>query len=121
MRLLKTAFVALALVSAPVIAQDCSGPEVPAIPDGATSTYNQMIEGMGAVNSFKAANIEYMKCLDALSDAAKAPAKEGNVLDDAKAELSALDAKYNDAVSNEERLAGQFNAEIRAYKETNPE
>ena len=46
MRLLKTAFVALALVSGPVIAQDCSRPEVPTIPDGATSTYDQMIEGI---------------------------------------------------------------------------
>ena len=116
MNSIKTAFIALALVSAPALAEDCSAPEMPAMPDGATSTEAQMIEGMTAVKDFQAANSDYMQCIQQLLSAATEAAAGGEVSDEAKAALGALDAQYNQAVSNEEELAGQFNTELREYK-----
>ena len=121
MRSMKTAFLTLTLLSAPALSQDCTSPEVPDIPDGATSTYDQMIEGMGTVKSFQSANSEYMKCLEPLISAASEAAKEADMSDESKAALNKLETMYNEAVSREEALAGQFNTEIREYKAANPE
>ena len=114
---------ALALVSPLVVAGDCSAPEAPALPDGATSTMEQMLEGQKAVKAFQAANLEYMGCLEADFTAADAVVNS----DASEEEKAAAKAKYdkdveayNAAVSKEEEVAGQFNTEIREYKAANP-
>jgi hypothetical protein len=122
MKLLKTAVVGLALYSASTLAEDCVAPDAPQIPDGATSTMEQMLAGQKAVKAFQAANIEYMGCLESGLSAAEAALKDAAEDDQPAAKTkydSAVEA-YNSAVSKEEEVAGQFNTEIREYKAANP-
>ena len=121
MKTLKTALLALALSSTPALAQDCAAPAAPTLPDGATSSYDDMIAGMGQVKDFQAANAEYLSCLEPQIEAAKTAAMAEDAPDEAKAALMAAEKAYNDAVSVEEGIAGQFNNEIREYKAANPE
>jgi hypothetical protein len=105
-----------------VAAEDCTAPASPSLPDGGSATMEQMLEGQKAVKTFQAANLEYMGCLEARFTAAEAAAKKGSDEDKASAQAQyneAMDA-YNAAVSEEEKVAGQFNTEIREYKAANP-
>ena len=122
MKLLKTAVVGLALYSASTLAEDCVAPDAPQIPNGATSTMEQMLAGQKAVKAFQAANIEYMGCLESGLSAAEAALKDAAEDDQpaAKAEYDSAVEAYNSAVSKEEEVAGQFNTEIREYKAANP-
>lgn len=122
MNSIRIAVLGLALNSSLAMAGDCVAPESPALPDGATSSMEQMLAGQKAVKAFQNANIDYMGCLEVDLKAAEAAFKDAD--DDAKAEAkatydSAVEA-YNAAVSKEEEVAGQFNTEIREYKAANP-
>jgi methionine synthase II (cobalamin-independent) len=118
MKLMKSTLLALALGSPAAFAGDCSAPESPQLPDGATATMDDMLAGQQAVKAFQAANLEYMQCLEpALADA-EAALKDGD--DSAKETYQQIQETYNAAVSAEEAVAGQFNTEIREYKAANP-
>ena len=114
--------VAGTLFAASAVAEDCTAPDTPSLPDGGSSTMEQMLEGQQAVKAFQAANLEYMTCLETRFTAAEQAAKEGS--DDEKAaaqeEYNEAMNAYNAAVTKEEEVAGQFNTEIREYKAANP-
>ena len=122
MRLLKTAAIGLFVISGSVAAGDCTDPDVPTIPDGASSSMEQMITAQKSVKAFQAANIEYMECVEVNLSAAGASLKQSTGDDKAAAQATfdELEAAYNAAVSAEEEAAGQFNAAIREYKDANP-
>jgi hypothetical protein len=120
MNTIRLAIASLALCTASVHAQDCTAPEVPSLPDGGASTMEQMLEGQQAVKTFQEANLEYMNCLDPQISAAAEKAQDEEASDADRAALQQLEEAYNAAVSKEEELAGQFNAEIREYKAANP-
>lgn len=117
MKLIKYSALALALGSTSALAADCDMPTAPSLPDGASSTMEQMLEGQKAVKVFQAANLEYMKCLEPELSAATAAAEAGE--EGAAEKYKALEEAYNGAVSAEEEVAGQFNTEIREYKAAN--
>ena len=121
MKTIKSTLLALALVATPALAQDCDQPEAPTMPDGASSTMEDMLAGQKAVKAFQSANIDYLSCVEKAMNAAEAAAKEAG--DDDKAAAQETYAKlvetYNAAVSVEEEVAGQFNTEIREYKAAN--
>ena len=118
MQLIKYITLVLALSGASAMAADCEAPAVPTLPDGATSTMEQMLEGQKAVKAFQAANLAYMQCLEPSLSAAEAQVKEG--VEGAEETYKAVEENYNAAVSREEEVAGQFNTEIREYKAANP-
>ncbi len=120
MKKVSTAMIAAALFSNLSFAEDCTPPELPSLPEGATSSMEQMLAGQQAVKTFQAANLEYMSCMDPKISAAVATATAEDATDADKAAAKALEEAYNNAVSKEEELAGKFNAAIRAYKEANP-
>jgi hypothetical protein len=101
---------------------ECVTPDAPTLPDGASSTMQDMIAGQTAVKTFQTANIAYMGCLEKVFTEAEAAGKRGT--DEEKAAATAVYDKaineYNSAVSKEEEVAGQFNIEIREYKAANP-
>ena len=103
-------------------AEDCNAPEAPTLPEGGSSTMEQMLEGQKAVKAFQAANLEYMGCLETKFTAAEEAAKKGS--DEEKADAQKVYNEsmnaYNAAVTKEEEVAGQFNTEIREYKAANP-
>lgn len=119
MNIIKNTALALALGSTSALAADCEMPAAPALPDGASSSMEQMLEGQKAVKAFQAANLDYMKCLEPAMAAASAATEAGE--EGAAENYKALEEQYNGAVSVEEEVAGQFNTEIREYKAANAE
>jgi hypothetical protein len=101
------------------MAADCTAPEQPTMPDGSTSSMEQMIEGQSAVKAYQAANLTYMQCLDPKIKAAEATAKESDS-EETKAAHAELSGSYNEAVSMEEETAAQWNTARGAYMEANP-
>ncbi|MEP4486285.1 hypothetical protein [Marinobacter alexandrii] len=123
MKTIKSTLLALSLVAAPAMALDCDMPEAPTMPDGASSTMEDMLEGQKAVKAFQAANIDYMACVEKAMNAAETAVEEASDGDKAAAKeaYTELVDTYNAAVSVEEDVAGQFNTEIREYKAANAE
>ena len=123
MKTIRLAALALALGSSAGMAGDCSGPQPPSLPDGATASMEEMLAGQKAVKEYQAANLEYMGCLEKEFTAAETAALNSSSEEDKEAAQAtyqkAVDA-YNAAVSKEEEIAGQFNTEIREYKAANP-
>ena len=119
MRTLKTLVIATSLFAASqTFAADCTRPTMPAVPDGASATMDEMIAGQGAVKAFQADAQAFRACVDGKLAGLKAAAADG---DEAAAEtFKATTEAYNASVSDEETLAEAFNAAIRAYKEANP-
>jgi len=101
---------------------DCTAPEQPTLPDGAKASMEEMLAGQKAVKSFQAANLDYMKCMEARIQAAKQAGEDAETEDarDAAAQTytAAVEA-YNKAVSAEETVAGDFNTQVREYKAAN--
>lgn len=123
MKLINATALSLILGSSMANAADCVNPDAPSIPDGASSTMEQMIAGQKAVKSFQASNIEYMSCLEARINEAEANFLKSTdkAEKEASQKLSSETADaYNEAVSAEESVAGAFNSAIREYKAANP-
>jgi hypothetical protein len=122
MNKLKYALLALVMGSSYTVADDCTSPEAPTLPDGATSSMEDMLAGQKAVKEFQAANLEYMGCVEQTISAAEEATLKASDEDKEAAQAAhqkAMEA-YNAAVSQEEEVAGQFNTEIREYKAANP-
>jgi len=119
MKFSKCSLAALALASPLAFAADCTAPTAPTMPNGATSTMEEMVAGQQALKDFQATNNAYRECLDGQMETAR-----GELKDDKEAAQEQYDAAqkaYNDSVAAEENLAGQFNAEVREYKAANPQ
>jgi len=118
MNKIKLGILGLALGCSVNAAAECVAPEKPSLPDGGSATMEQMLGGQKAVKEFQSANLEYMACLEPQIAAARTELEAG--AKDAADTIKQLEASYNDAVSVEEEVAGQFNTEIREYKAANP-
>lgn len=99
---------------------DCTHPTPPGkIPDGATSSKQEMINGMMAVRSFDQAIKAYTDCLKLEHDAAVSKIDPSLDADKAKAQKAELDnvwAKKNDAAVDEDTaLAKQFNEQVKVF------
>lgn len=122
MKLIKFATLGFALAAGTSFAE-CDAPELPTLPDGATSTMEDMLDGQKAVKAYQSANLEYMGCLEQAFTQAEEQFKslqDSTAKDAAKKTYDEAVEAYNAAVSKEEEIAGQFNVEIREYKAANP-
>lgn len=105
-----------ALAAAPVFA-DCTAPNSTVkIPDGAAATKEEMLAAQHAIKEADAAIAVYADCLHAEQDAKVAAG--GDKLSDAdKLKISAEYVnRQNVEVERLQKLADQFNVELRAYK-----
>ena len=91
--------------AAPPIA-DCVPPVAPEIPDGGTSSTEQMVAGQARVKAFVAAGQAHIACVDRVADDKERAIEERN----------AAIVEHNRMVAEMERLAGDFNTQIRAFK-----
>lgn len=95
-------------LSAAVAQGDCVRAVAPALPDGETAELEAMIAGQTAMKAYMAVGNEYLACLDRLSAAGgteESPeAKDARLVD------------YNGVVAEQEAVASEFNAAIKAYK-----
>jgi hypothetical protein len=118
MKTLLSLAVIAALGAGPAFAA-CNYPKAPdSIPDGSTSTLEQMLAGQRSVKAFDAAITEYQNCLETEHNAALAA--NPNLTEEQKKErANILTQKMNAAVDEAQGLADQLNAQIRAYREKN--
>jgi len=95
---------------------ECVAPPKPKLPDGASATRQDMLDGQAAVKLFQKKNMQYMHCVQVHIDRTRMQAAQS--LDAATRAMaltthsSANDA-FNAAVSAEEEVAGDFNIELR--------
>lgn len=118
---IKLALIGLALASAASIADDCTAPTPPILPDGATATTEQMLEGQKSIKEYQAANTQYRTCLEPKISAAEVAAAGDSPGPELVAALKTLNDDYNASVSKEEELATAFNTELKEYKAANPQ
>ena len=112
--------VAIAALGAGPAFAACTYPKAPeSIPDGSTSTLEQMLAGQRAVKAFDAAITDYQACLEAEHNAALA-ANPDLTEEQKKERVNILTQKMNSAVDEAQGLADRLNAQIRVYREKNP-
>lgn len=90
----------------------CENPQAVTIPDGKSSTLEQMLAAQGQVKTYQAAMAEFLACIDAELEA------QG---EDAPEEFKSLMvSRHNAAVAEMEGVAAAFNDQIKAYRAANP-
>ena len=89
----------------------CEYPPAVEVPQGATATKDQMLDGQKQVKAYMAAMEEYLDCIDAeTNDAGEEPSDEQRKI---------LVSRHNAAVEEMETLAAAFNEQVRAYNAAN--
>lgn len=105
------------VLSASLANAECLYPKAPeSIPDGATATEQEMLDGMKAVKEYNNQVTGYLNCLDmemqSRIQAAGADAPANQV-----EQIKAIQAKrHNAAVEELEAHATRFNEQVKAYK-----
>lgn len=107
---------ALALLGAATASANCIYPQIPAtIPDGATATYEEMVAAHQAVKDFDADIRTYNTCMEL---DVRRRIEDGSLDEASRAALLSQLAERNDAaVDHAEFVVGQFNEQLRKYRE----
>lgn len=98
---------------------DCQRPAAPAAVDGAKATMDELKAAKQAVTSFMGDSDTYQSCL--LDDVAKQ--KEAATAAKTKLDpaiLKAAEAKVSENQADKERVGGDFNAAVKAYRAAHP-
>lgn len=96
------------MLVAPGVYAECTMPDKPPVPDGATSTEVQMVDGQSRVKAFVEAAEAYIACLDQ-------EARQAGDTDTPEAAAARV-AAHNNAVDQMTAVADSFNSEIREWK-----
>lgn len=101
----------LLLLGSTTVAAQCSRPEAPELPDGATADLEAMVAGQKAVKTYVSGTEAYLECMNAAlaerdMEGGEEPAEEQNARIEA----------HNAAVDEMEAVAASFNEEIAEYK-----
>lgn len=109
---MKSIVFAVMLFAAPLTFA-CDYPHRADVPDGATADKEVMIAGQRGVKTYMAAMEEYLSCIEAAEQETVAGPDE-----EAKQQrIDMLNKKYNAAVEEMNRVAEEFNVQVRAYKD----
>jgi hypothetical protein len=90
----------------------CENPAAVAIPDGKSSTMDQMLAAQAQVKAYQAAMNEFLACIDSELEAEGEQAPEEF--------KSLMVSRHNAAVAEMEGVAAAFNDQIKAYRAANP-
>lgn len=90
----------------------CENPPAVDIPDGKTSTMQQMLAAQAEVKAYQAAMNEFLACIDSELEA------EGELAPEEFKSL--MVSRHNVAVAEMEGVAAAFNDQIKAYRAANP-
>ena len=99
------------LLMASVVQANCNFPAGVKIPDGSTATEAELVATQGAVKQYMLAVEAYLTCLEGESNALGPDITED--------QIRVNDMKHDAAVDEMEKLAAEFNAEVRAFNKTN--
>lgn len=105
------------LLSAGLANAECVYPKAPSsMPDGATATEPEMVEGMKAVKEYNSQVTGYLNCLD-METQARIDAAGADAPADQIDQIKAIQTKrHNAAVEELEAHAARFNEQVKAYK-----
>ena len=108
---------ALGLLLATAANAECTYPKEPSnMPDGATATQDQMVEGMKAVKEYNNQVTTYLSCLDEEMNA-RVEAAGPDAPADQIEQIKAIHTKrHNAAVEELEAHAARFNEQVKVYK-----
>ena len=112
MRLLTSGLVVLIASSYGLAAAACDSPPAVVMPDGKTSTRDQMLAAQAEVKAYQAAMTAFLACIDSELDAEGEQAPEEF--------KSLMVARHNAAVSEMEGVAAAFNDQLKAFRAANP-
>jgi hypothetical protein len=108
---------AMALIAAGPAFADCPYPPAPAkLPDGATATMQDMLDGQKTVKEYEKSINEYNACID--KELEDSIAKAGDQLKpERKTEMQRVEAqKHNAAVDQLQTVADRFNEQVKVFR-----
>jgi hypothetical protein len=108
---------ALGMLMAAAAQAECNYPKEPdALPDGATATQEQMVEGMKAVKEYNNQVTAYLSCLDQEMNA-RVEAAGPDAPAEQVEQIRAIHTKrHNAAVEALESTAARFNEQVKTFK-----
>ena len=109
--------VAALVLTAGAARADCTYPPAPdKIPDGASASLEQMIDGQKAIKAYDKAINDYVSCID--KELEEAIAKAGDKLKpQQKVDMQKVEAqKHNAAIDQLQSVADRFNEQVKVYK-----
>lgn len=109
------------VTAAPALAAECSEPIPPAALDGTTASEQQIKDATKDFYTFQHASDDYQSCLLADLEAQKqaaAKAKDPKPLDPSI--VAGVNAKIQANQTEKEKVGGELNAAIQAYKAKHP-
>lgn len=111
--------ITLALFFTASLALACDYPTPPKnLPDGNTATKDEMLAGVKMISAYQESMSTYLDCIEA--DEIVSGQQLADDDDDGKEQRKELfDKRYNAAVEDQTMAVEQFNAEIRAFKNSN--
>jgi len=114
MKLIKASCTISVIFFAPVTLA-CDYPEHVTIPNGGSATKDEMVAGQRGVKKFMADMEEYLACIEDEDKLDRAGIEEPDPIVNAQRD-EMLIKKHNAAVEDMEKVAAQFNEEVRDYK-----
>jgi len=116
MNRIKQSWISAVLLLAAPLTFACDYPHRADVPDGATATKEEMIDGQRGIKTYMAAMDVYLSCIEtaeqetiASTDASDEEAKQQRI--------EMFNKKYNAAVEEMNLVAEEFNVQVRAYKQ----
>jgi len=111
------ALAATAALAAGAAYADCPYPAAPTkVPNGATATMQEMLEGQKAVAEYNKAVNDYVACIDKEVDA-KIAAQGDKLKPEQKADMQRVETqKHNAAIDQLQSVADRFNEQVKVFK-----
>ncbi len=113
-RFTKAIYVIAVTIFAPA-ALACDYPQRVTIPNGSSATKDEMVAGQKGVKKFMADMEEYLACIEDEDKQNRAGIEVPDLIVEAQRD-EMLIKKHNAAVEDMEKIAAQFNEQVRAYK-----
>ena len=108
---------ALGLLMAAAANAECTYPKEPSnMPDGATATQDQMVEGMKAVKEYNTQVTNYLSCLEQEMNARVEAAGPDAPADQIEQIKAIHNKRHNAAVDALEQQAARFNEQVKVFK-----
>lgn len=116
MNIITKTLLSLALIFSASLVFACDYPAPPkTLPDGSTSTKDEMLAGVKSIAAYQEEMAIYLACIEA-DEVVALQAMADDDEEGKKQRSMMFEKKFNAAVEEQTRTVEEFNAEIRAYK-----
>lgn len=94
----------------------CPYPEVVSVPDGSKATTEEMVASQTSIKQYMGEMEAYLDCMDREEEEFKREATD----EELQAHQQLHTQRHNAAVDQMEKIAAEFNDQVRAYKKQQP-